>query len=93
MLVALRLFREGCYRISIISVFLCRWAKKNSNTLLVDRVLLLITLKAMKNIQRANATAYGSQMNLLKQKKYGTYQPGVFPKVGHLSSFDEVKLL
>ena len=48
MLVALRLFREGCYRISIIWVFLCRRAKKNSNTLRVDRVLLLITLKAMK---------------------------------------------
>ena len=60
--------------------------KKNSNTLRVDRVLLLITLKAMKNIQRANATAYGSQMNLPKQKNYGTYQPGVFPKVLNNSS-------
>ena len=42
--------------------------KKNSNTLRVDRVLLLITLRTMKKIQRANATAYGSQMNLPKQK-------------------------
>ena len=38
--------------------------EKNSNTLRVDGALLLITLKA----KRANATAYGSQMNLPKQK-------------------------
>ena len=48
MLVALCLFCEGCYRISIISAFLCRRVKNNSNTLRVDRALLLITLRTMK---------------------------------------------
>ena len=73
MLVPLRVFCEG-------------WAKKIPNTLRVDGALLLITLKAKKKIQRANATAYGSQMNLPKQKQKGIYQPGVFPKMLNNSS-------
>ena len=77
MLVAERLFCEGCYRISIISAFLCRRAKKNSNTLHVDRALLPITLQKMKTTQRANVTNESTQAKIIRYLPAWGFPEGV----------------
>ena len=66
---------NGCYRILIILAFLCGRAKKIEIRFVWMRIsdtcgqgLITYNLKNNEKIQRANATAYGLQMNPSKQK-------------------------
>ena len=79
----------GCYRISIISAFLCERAKKNQIREVCKRILEtseqgLIALNFKnnkKNFQRENATAYASRANESTLENIIRYLPALgFPE-------------